>query len=80
MPSITVRDIPDELYEKLKAAAAANRRSINSEIIVAIEETVGRRRIDVDEFLENVRQLRQLTAHIPITDDELNEMKRAGRE
>jgi len=33
MATVTVENIPDELYERLKASARANRRSINSEII-----------------------------------------------
>jgi hypothetical protein len=35
MPStITLKNIPDEVYERLKASAEANRRSLNSEAIV----------------------------------------------
>ena len=33
--------MPGELREKLKARAAANRRSMNSEIIVVLERAVG---------------------------------------
>ena len=36
MPSITVKDIPDELYSQFKAIAQAERRSVNSEVIVAM--------------------------------------------
>ena len=32
--------IPDELAEKIKAQAEENRRSINSEVIIAIEKAV----------------------------------------
>jgi len=32
--TVTVRNIPDELYERLKSIAEINRRSINSEIII----------------------------------------------
>jgi len=45
MPTITVKNIPDELYERLKEVASANRRSINSEIIISIEHHVGANRI-----------------------------------
>ena len=37
MPTITVRNIPTDLYEWLKQSAEANRRSINSEIIILKE-------------------------------------------
>lgn len=40
MASITVKNIPTALYELLKQRARINHRSINSEIIVCIEEAV----------------------------------------
>ena len=79
MATVTVKNIPDELYERLKSVAAINRRSINSEIIVCIENAVASRRINLDEALENARQLRQLTAGHPISDEEFNQAKAAGR-
>jgi len=51
MPTITVKNIPDELYERLKQLAKANRRSINSEIIVCIERSVRSQSLDADEML-----------------------------
>jgi hypothetical protein len=37
MASITIKDIPDELYEQFKATAHQDRRSLNAEVIVAME-------------------------------------------
>ncbi|MGM0451966.1 MAG: FitA-like ribbon-helix-helix domain-containing protein [Thermodesulfobacteriota bacterium] len=79
MATVTVKNIPDELYERLKAAAETNRRSINSEIIMCIENTVISRRINLDDVLDNVRQLRRLTAGYPISDEEFNQAKSEGR-
>jgi antitoxin FitA len=80
MSSITVKNIPEELYEQLRQSAAANHRSINSEIIVCIERAVGSRsKIDVETILADARRLRELTKDHPITDAEFNEAKRAGR-
>lgn len=79
MATVTVKNIPDRLYERLKSAAEANRRSINSEIIVCIENTVTSRRIDVGEMLENARRLRRLTAGHPIGDEDFNRAKAEGR-
>jgi plasmid stability protein len=75
MATVTVKNIPDEIYERLKSVAAINRRSINSEIIMCIENTVASRRINLDEMLENARQLRQLTAGHLISDEEFNQAK-----
>ena len=79
MATVTVKNIPDELYDRLKSVAEINRRSINSEIIMCIENTVLSRRINLDEVLENARQLRQLTSGKLISDDEFNKAKTEGR-
>jgi len=79
MPTITVKNIPEQLYERLKQAAEANRRSINSEVIVCIERAVGSHRIDPDEMIAEARVLREKTAAYLITDEELAEAKTVGR-
>ena len=38
MPDILVRNVPPELHEQLKAAAAVHRRSVTQEAIAIIEE------------------------------------------
>jgi antitoxin FitA len=79
MATVTIKNIPDELYEKLKTSAENNRRSINSEIIVCIEHAVSTRRINPEEILNDARRLRQLTAKYPITNDKFNQAKTQGR-
>ena len=79
MATVTVKNIPDELYDRLKSKAEINRRSINSEIIMCIENNVLSRRINIDEVLENARQLRRLTAGYLISDEEFNQAKVEGR-
>jgi plasmid stability protein len=79
MPSITIKNIPEDLYERLKEAARAHRRSINSEVIVCIEKAVGTRRRDVEDILARAKTLRELTAEYSITDEEINQAKRQGR-
>ncbi len=79
MATITVKNIPDELYERLKSVAKINRRSLNSEIIVCIENAVASRRIEVDNMLAKARRLRQFTAENPIGEAEFNLAKSDGR-
>ena len=79
MPTITVKNIPPALHEQLKAAARANRRSLNSEIIACIERSVGNRPLDVAAFVAEARRLRELTARHALTDKELNAAKAEGR-
>ena len=79
MASITVKNIPDDVYAALKAQAEANHRSINSEIIVSIERAVRTQRLDVDATLAQARALRRLGTGAPLGDEELNAAKAAGR-
>lgn len=71
MTTFTVKNIPPNLYEKLKKSAELNRRSINSEIIVCIEQSVQSQALDTNRILAKARKLRSLTQAMPITDDEL---------
>jgi plasmid stability protein len=36
MPTLVLRNVPDELYRQLKAAAASHRRSMTQEAIVSL--------------------------------------------
>lgn len=80
MATITVKNIPDDLYERLKRAARANRRSINSEIIVCIERSVGPQKVDPEQLIARAREFRVQTADYRITDDEFSDAKAAGRQ
>ena len=71
MASITVKNIPKELYEHLKQSAQLNRRSLNSEIITCLEKTLVSRKRSTEEELQRARELRAKTAHYLLTDEEL---------
>ena len=79
MPTVTVKNIPADLYDGLKQLAAANRRSINSEVIACIEQAVQGRKLDPDTLLVNARALREKTSDYKISDEEFNQAKSAGR-
>jgi antitoxin FitA len=79
MATVTVKNIPDDLYDRLKYVAEINRRSINSEIIMCIENAISSHRINLDEMLIDIRKLRQLTAGHVIRDEDFNIAKREGR-
>ena len=81
MITITVKNIPEEIYEKIKVQAKANRRSVNSEIISIFEDAVQRRTPkDVKDILERARRVRELTANYTVGEEELNRWKKEGRE
>jgi plasmid stability protein len=79
MYSMTVKNIPEDIYKRLKHSAKVNRRSINSEIIVIIEKAVQSKKIVSEDFLVRARQIREKTADYKITDDEFTQEKKAGR-
>ena len=79
MPTITLKNIPDELYERLKESAADHRRSLNSEVIVRLEQTLLSVRIDPDAFLARADARRKRLALPPLTDRRLKAIKIAGR-
>jgi plasmid stability protein len=79
MPTtLTLKNIPDHVYEHLKAAAQAHRRSLNSEVIVCLETVLTPVRITLDERLTRVRRLRAgLNAEFRA--DEIDSLKQQGR-
>ena len=79
MHSITVKNIPPEVYERLKSSAKANRRSINREIITIIAQAVQSKPLLPEDLLAQARQLREKTAGYSITDDEFRQAKESGR-
>ena len=79
MPTMTLKNIPEPLYESLKRAAALHRRSLNSEILYCLEETLAPRKRDVSELLEKARQVREKTAHYRLDNEELDRAKNSGR-
>jgi plasmid stability protein len=81
MVTITIKNIPEDLYERIKLQAKVNRRSVNSEIISIFEKSVpDRTPMDVAEILERARKVRELTAPYTITADDIDRWKKEGRE
>jgi plasmid stability protein len=79
MANVTVKNIPDDLYARLKVAAAKNRRSINSEIIVCIEEHLMYRRVPAEQVLDRVRQIRSAMRPTEMTIEQIDNSRREGR-
>ncbi len=79
MPALTIKNIPDTLYEQLKEAARLHRRSLNSEILYCIEQAIGTHKTDISEAIEIARKLRTKTVRHLLTDDELTSAKNEGR-
>lgn len=79
MATITIKGVPDDLYERLKESAAAHRRSINSEVIVCLERAFASRPISPAAVLDRIDALRERVALPPLTEEALRAAKAAGR-
>ena len=77
--NFTVKNIPQDLFGKVKARAGRNRRSINSEIISILDATVAPRPINPDELLARARELRGRTSGFLLDQDFIDKAKREGR-
>lgn len=81
MPTtLTLKNIPDELYQRLKASAEAHRRSLNSEAIVCLESVLLPGRIDPGERLARARALRAALPRSSFEARDIDAMKREGRQ
>ncbi len=80
MPTtLTLKNIPDEVYERLRAQAALNRRSLNSEAIVCLETVLNLRQPDAEQQLAHLRSLRTALGKTSFDPQVIDELKRKGR-
>lgn len=80
MPTtLTLKNIPDAVYERLKISAAANRRSLNSEAIVCLETVLTPERISAAERISRARELRCALPQASYDVADTDAMKREGR-
>jgi len=77
--SITVKNIPLDLHEDLKASAARHRRSLNSEIIALLEDRLKPRKRAPEEMLAAVRVLHDRLKGVRLTSEMIDQAKREGR-
>jgi len=77
MPTtVTLKNIPDDLYERLKAAASRHRRSLNGEAIVCLESVLNPAKISVAERLERIGRLHDELAGREFIAEDIDAFKR----
>lgn len=81
MATLTLKQVPDDLYKKLKERAAAHQRSLNEEVIYCLEQTVQVQdlRPHSRDWLEEARALRRQTPELFLTEEALRAAKDSGR-
>ena len=78
MANTTVKNIPQELYERLKESARVNHRSLNGEIISRLEKSVGSERVSVDELLVQIDRI-QASMSRTLSADDVRQARDEGR-
>jgi plasmid stability protein len=80
MPTnMTLKNIPDEVYERLKLSAGAHRRSLNSEAIVCLESVLLPGRLPPSDRLSRIRALRNKLPKVKFKPKDIDALKREGR-
>jgi plasmid stability protein len=80
MPTtLTLKNIPDDVYERLELSAEAHWRSMNSEAIVCLETALLGSRLAAAERLARARRLRAVLATGKFRAKDIDAMKRQAR-
>lgn len=80
MPTtLTLKNIPDEVYVRLKAAAESHHRSLNSEAIVCLESVLLPGRASAEEVIARARSIRDSLPKGKFTAKDIDALKREGR-
>jgi plasmid stability protein len=79
MATLTIKNIPEPVYQGLKRQAARHHRSLNQEVIACLESSALSVPLDPDAFLAHVRTLRATPRKGVLNDRLLNRLKRQGR-
>jgi plasmid stability protein len=80
MPTtLTLKNIPDDVYKRLKLSAEAHRRSMNSEAIVCLETVLLPIPLTPGERLARARELRSALGTREFLARDIDELKRQGR-
>ena len=77
--TVTFKNIPDDLYAKLKESASAHHRSINSELINCLETMLKPRKIEAEERLARLRSIRVAVDNEAVRFEELQQAIDEGR-
>lgn len=80
MPTtLTLKNIPDAVYQRLKASAESNRRSLNSEAIVRLEAALMATPGDAGQRIARARAIRAGLSPARFASTDIAELKRQGR-
>jgi plasmid stability protein len=77
VPTLTLKNIPDDLHARLRESADRNRRSLNSEILMRLESDFAAPAVEPEV---HARTLKAFVARLPKVEHAMvNRYKRQGR-
>ena len=79
MSTLTIKNIPDAIYQQLKTAAELHRRSINSEVLIYLERALMATKTSPAERLSRIEQLRAAIKPNSITPEDIDLAINSGR-
>lgn len=80
MPAtVTIKNIPDPVYLRLKEAARAHHRSLNSEVVACLEQVLLPVRVSADERVARAGRLREGLEAGAFEEEEIAAAIRQGR-
>ncbi len=79
MPALTIKNIPNELYNELKIVAKKHRRSLNSEIIVCLSHLLLPNKQTPEHRLSEIQNVRAQFTHHELLDNEISDAINDGR-
>lgn len=80
MPTtITLKGVPDDVYDRLKLSAETNRRSLNSEVIACLETLLLPKKTTAIQHLEAIRAIRGRLPQEAFRHEDIDRLKREGR-
>lgn len=79
MRTLTIKGVPDAVYRRLKARAAERRRSLNSEVLLCLEQAVAAEPVDSAALLARADRVRERLNVPALTEAALRGPKSRGR-
>ena len=79
MATMTLKNVPDEIYARLKETAARHRRSLNSEAILCLERALAPETPATAVLLAEAREIRARARDVFVRDDDLRKARDGGR-
>jgi antitoxin FitA len=77
--TLTIKNLPANIYDRLKLSAEIHRRSMNSEVIICLETVLAPTQVTTAEKLARARAVRATIAGKKFNHKLVDDFKKTGR-